>query len=102
MNINRSELSLPMNSLKFIPTPLSNAKTITGLQKKSGKVTGYQLSDGSLVSKQQGLDLTRQGAISGVGIAVRSGNEYLKSLPDGNEASNLSNLPTVSTPTASM
>ncbi len=39
--------------------------------------------------------LARQGEIKGVGVASRNGNEYLKSLPDGTENNNLSNLPSV-------
>ncbi len=39
--------------------------------------------------------MARQGGIKGVGIAQRSGNEYLKALPDGEESNNLGSLPTV-------
>ncbi|MPN34354.1 hypothetical protein SDC9_181847 [bioreactor metagenome] len=40
--------------------------------------------------------MARQGEIAGVGIAHRKDTEYLKSIPDGTEDNNLSNLPTVS------
>lgn len=88
--------ALAMNTLDDIPTPKSNAKDIVGLVKSSGKITGYQLSDGSTVSKQEGVSLAKEGEINGVGIAHRQGNEYLKTLPDGKENNNLTNLPSVS------
>lgn len=95
-NVNNDiQSSLPLNTFKDIPQPNSNACKITGLVKKSGKITGYQLSNGDIVNKQEGINLARQGEIKGVGVASRNGNEYLKSLPDGDEDNNLSNLPTV-------
>ena len=88
--------ALARNTLDNIPTPNSDAKEIVGLVKSSGRVTGYQLSDGSTVSKQEGVELARQGDITGVGIAHRKDTEYLKSLPDGSENNNLNNLPSIS------
>lgn len=88
--------ALARNTLDNIPTPNSDAKEIVGLVKSSGRVTGYQLSDGSTVSKQEGVELARQGDIKGVGIAHRKDTEYLKSLPDGSENNNLNNLPSIS------
>lgn len=86
---------LAMAALDDIPSPNADAKHITGLVKKSGTITGYQLSDGSIVSKQDGVALAKAGEISGVGVAHRKDTEYLKSLPDGSENNNLSSLPTV-------
>lgn len=88
--------ALAMNTLDDIPEAKNNAKEITGLLKSSGKITGYQLSDGSTVSKQEGVSLAKSGEIKGVGIAHRKDTEYLKSIPDGTENNNLSNLPSVS------
>lgn len=51
--------ALAMNSLDSIPTPKENAKEIVGLVKSSGKVTGYQLSDGNMVSKEDGVHLPK-------------------------------------------
>lgn len=87
---------LPMMALEDIPVPQPDAKEIVALVKKSGKVSGYQLSDGRVLAKEEGVNLARQGGIAGVGIASRNGNEYLKSLPDGSENNNLSNLPSIS------
>ena len=88
--------SLPMQALDEIPTPGSDAKNITGLVKDGSTVTGYQLSDGQIVSKEEGVELAKSGDIRDVGVAHRNGKEYLKSLPDGTENNNLSHLPTVS------
>ena len=87
--------TLPLSAMAEIPKPQPGAKHITGLVKDDGRVTGYQLSDGQVVSKEEGLELAREGGIAGVGIATNRGSEYLKSLPDQSEANNLGNLPTV-------
>lgn len=89
-------IALARNALDEIPNPQSDAQTIIGLVKNGGRVTGYQLSDGSTVSKEEGVFLAKEGGIRGVGIAHRNGSEYLKSLPDDTENNNLSNLPSVS------
>ena len=86
---------LPMMALKDIPTPNADAKKITALVKEDGRVTGYQLSDGQILSKEEGVQLAKQGGIQGVAVATRNGNEYLKSLPDGTEENNLDNLPSI-------
>lgn len=83
-----------MNTLDDIPSPRKDAKEIVALVKDNGAVTGYKLSDGAVVSKAEGVNLAKQGEISGVGVATRNGNEYLKSLPDETESNNLGNLPT--------
>ena len=93
---NNSDLtSLPAMTLKDIPEPKADAQQITALVKEGGRITGYQLSDGRVLDKEEGVQLARQGGIRGVGIATRNGTEYLKSLPDGSEANNLSNLPSI-------
>ena len=83
------------NTLDQIPQAAADAKRIVGLVKKSGKITGYQLSDQSFVSKPQAVSLAKQGKIAGVGIAHRGDTEYLKSIPNGSENDNLGNLPSV-------
>jgi len=91
-----STSGLPMRAMKDIPEPKPGAKQIVGLVKSGGRVSGYRLSNGQTVDKRQGVEMARQGEISGVGIATRKGSEYLKSLPDGTEDNNLTNLPSVS------
>jgi len=96
MNYSNGTSRLPYNTFSEIPTPNDNATNITGLVKESGRVTGYQLADGRQVSKEEGVTLAKNGQIAGVGIAKRSGSEYLKTLPDTENQNNLTNLPTVS------
>jgi hypothetical protein len=87
---------LPLMALDNIPAPNAGAKSIVALVKENGRVTGYKLSDGNIVDKQQGVNLAKQGEIQGVGVAHRNDTEYLKSIPDGTESNNLSNLPSIS------
>ncbi|MGL5435289.1 MAG: DUF3892 domain-containing protein [Lachnospiraceae bacterium] len=96
MNQMNDPYSLPMQSLNEIPTPNADAKKIIALVKESGKVTGYQLSDGQTISKAEGVSMAKSGEIEGVGVATNQGTEYLKSLPDGDENNNLGNLPSIS------
>ncbi|MBQ7106246.1 MAG: DUF3892 domain-containing protein [Clostridia bacterium] len=84
------------NTLDQIPDAQPNAKKITGLVKESGRVTGYQLSDNTIIDKESAVQMAKQGMISGVGIAHRKDSEYLKSLPNGRENDNLGNLPSIS------
>ena len=92
---------LVKQTLDQIPQTNANAKRIVGLVKEGGRTTGYQLSDNSIVEKQQAINMAKQGQISGVGIAHRGDTEYLKSVPDGTENNNLGNLPSVSPETQS-
>lgn len=98
MNKDRKELGaeLAYAALDDVPTPKADAKEIVGLVKSSGRITGYQLSNGSTVSKEEGVAMAKAGDIKGVGVAHRKDSEYLKSLPDGTEDNNLGNLPSVS------
>ena len=88
--------NLVKNTLDQIPQANPNAKRIVGLVKESGRITGYKLSDETFVSKPEAVSMAKQGQIAGVGIAHRRDTEYLKSIPDGSEKNNLSNLPSVS------
>ena len=87
---------LVKQTLNQIPQVNSNAKRIVGLVKERGRITGYQLSDNSIVKKQQAVDMAKQGQIAGVGIVHRGDAEFLKSIPDGSENNNLGNLPSAS------
>lgn len=93
---NEMRSQLPYAALDEVPDAKADAKEIVGLVKSSGKISGYQLSDGSTVSKEQGVSMAKAGEIKGVGVAHRKDSEYLKSLPDGTEGNNLGNLPSVS------
>jgi hypothetical protein len=88
--------NLPENINKFVPVPKPDAKEIVSLEKSVGKVTGYTLSDGTTLSKEEGVELAKQGGIKNVAISSRGGIEYLRTLPDGGEDNNLGNLPSKS------
>ena len=92
---NEMRSELPYAALDEVPNPKSDAKEIVGLIKSSGKISGYQLSDGRTISKDEGVSMAKAGEIKGVGVAHRKDSEYLKSLPDDRESNNLSNLPSV-------
>ncbi len=97
-NIDKEALgeAVVRNTLDDIPQAKSDAREIVALVKSHGRITGYQLSDGSTVSKDEGVSLAKHGEIKNVGIAHRKDTEYLKSVPDGTEHNNLGNLPSVS------
>ena len=86
---------LPKNINKEVPTPNADASRITKLVKHSGDVVGYELSNGQRITKDEGIQMAKNGEIAGVAVATRKGNEYLRSLPDESENNNLSNLPTI-------
>ena len=69
--------NLPANINIMNPVPNKDAKTIMKLIRTNGKISGYQLSDGTVLSK----------------AASRNGSEYLRSIPDGKESNNLGDLP---------
>jgi hypothetical protein len=87
--------SLPLNALQEIPSSGPDAQNIVALVRKGGRVSGYKLSDGRILSREEGVALAREGGIQGVGIATNQGTLYLKSLPDDREENNLGNLPSV-------
>ena len=88
--------ALAQNTLDEIPQPKSDAKEIVGLVKHSGKIDGYQLSDGSTVNKEEGVRMAKAGDIKGVGVAHRGDTEYLKSIHDSSHNNNLGSMPSVS------
>ena len=87
--------NLPKNINKEVPTPKADAKRITKLVKHDGEVVGYELSNGQRISKDEGMQMAKIGEISGVAVASRKGNEYLRSLPDDKEDNKLGNLPSI-------
>ena len=94
--MNQINQNLPPNINQYIPTPDASALDIVGLVKKSGKISGYQLSNGMKVTKAQGVELAKENKIRGVAVAVNQGTEYLRALPDPAQGNNLSNLPSIS------
>lgn len=62
----------------------------------SGEITAYEFENGDIVSKEQAVLLAKQGNIGGVSISTsRRGEEFLRSLPDGNKSNNLDSLPII-------
>ncbi len=88
--------NLPANINIVIPVAKKDAAKIVALVKESGRITGYKLSTGQVISKQQGVSMAKAGNIAGVAVAERKSNEYLRTLPDGEESNNLGNLPSIS------
>lgn len=70
---------------------------ITNIVKDSkGEIIGYKLENGRILSKNQAVYLAKQGVITGVSVQMsKNGEEFLKSLPDGDINNNLSNLPII-------
>jgi hypothetical protein len=96
MSDNENNVSkLPAMAMEDIPAARADAKRIVALVREKGHVSGYKLSDGNIVSKEDGVRLAKDGGIRGVGVAKRKGSEYLKSVPDGSENNNLGSLPSV-------
>jgi len=69
---------------------------ISVLKESGGEITGYQLENGQLISKPEGVAMAKQGLIEYVNVSVsKTGEEYLRSIPDEYTGNNLSNLPTI-------
>lgn len=73
------------------------AHYITSIVKgSSGEITGYQLENGELLSKAQGVAMAKQGLIEYVTVSIsKTGEEYLRSTPDEYSSNNLGNLPSI-------
>ncbi|CAM2964466.1 DUF3892 domain-containing protein [Hathewaya histolytica] len=71
-----------------------NMLSITSVEKDSkGEISSYKLSNGKVVDKQEGVELAKQGKIDGVLVAhSKTGEEYLRTVGDGNPSNNLTNL----------
>jgi len=63
---------------------------------EKGEINAYKLDNGEIVPKEQALLMAKQGAISGVSVAIsKNGEEFLRSLPDNDANNNLENLPNI-------
>lgn len=73
------------------------AHTITGVVKDSnGNITAYELDTGETIMKEHAVMMAKQGTIKGVTVSVsKLGEEFLKSLPDGDKNNNLDELPVI-------
>lgn len=93
--IRAQNLAASANMNKINPMPDADAQTIVAVVKHGNEITGYKLSNGNVISKQEGIELAKSGHIRGVGIAENRGSEYLRSLPDDTEGNNLGHLPVI-------
>ena len=62
--------NLPANINIMNPVPNKDAKTIMKLIRTNGKISGYQLSDGTVLSKADGVALAKQRAATAVNICA--------------------------------
>jgi flagellar biosynthesis/type III secretory pathway M-ring protein FliF/YscJ len=86
------------NNEELMPGSQSNTEknSIKAIIKHSGEITGYELSNGERITKEEGVELAKAGAISGVSVSTsRKGEEYLRSLRDDDESNNLNSLPII-------
>ncbi len=73
------------------------AHYITSILKDStGEITGYQLENGRILTKAEGVAMAKDGKIEYVTISTsKLGEEYLRSTPDEYSSNNLNNLPSI-------
>lgn len=68
--------------------------SVSKVMEKEGKVAGYELSNGQYVDVQEAVQMANNGEISGVIVAkTRYGGECLRTMPDGKEGNNITELP---------
>lgn len=72
-----------------------NSHKIEAVVKDSkGEIVGYRLDTGETVDKEKGVSMARNGEIADVIVSrSKKGEEYLKSVPDGDKSNNLDSLP---------
>lgn len=88
--------ALANNTNMVVSEGTVGAKSITKLIKHSQDVVGYELSDGSHVSVTQAIEMAKANQLEHVGVSVsKTGEAYIRSLPDNDESNNLSNLPSI-------
>lgn len=57
---------LPRSINKLVPTPGPDAQRITALLRDGGRISGYQLENGRILSKEEGITLAKEGGIRGL------------------------------------
>lgn len=74
----------------------SNKKKIIKVKKNSeGDIVSVIMTDGNTYSIEQAIEMVKDYQVDGVNVAKsKSGREYLRSNPNGEEGDNLDNLPT--------
>ena len=88
--------NLPQNINHIISEGKDTGKEIIKFIKQDNQVIGYVLSSGEKVNVEQAIGLAKAGELKHVGVSIsKSGKEYIRSLPDGDESNNLENLPSI-------
>ncbi|MGL5676713.1 MAG: DUF3892 domain-containing protein [Cellulosilyticaceae bacterium] len=87
---------LAQNANAIVSEGGAGAKSITKVVKHDQEVVGYELSDGSRVSMEQAIQMASANELEHVGVSTsKKGQPYIRSLADGDETNNLSNLPII-------
>lgn len=69
---------------------------ITKVIKHDQEVVGYELTSGIHVSMDEAIQMAANNQLQHVGVSTsKKGEQYIRSLPDGDESNNLSNLPVI-------
>lgn len=70
---------------------------IVGIVKDDkGEISAYKMENNEIIQKQNAVNMARRGEIEGVMVGVsKVGEEYLRSMPDGDMSNNLDSLPVV-------
>lgn len=70
-----------------------NPRGIIAVHKEDGNIAAVKLDDGTILSKQEAIELTKQGGIKDVNVGRRGSREILRSNPINDAGQSLSNLP---------
>ncbi|WP_373898231.1 DUF3892 domain-containing protein [Haloimpatiens sp. FM7315] len=63
------------------------------MKDNKGEIVSYKLDSGTVLDKSQAVCMAKEGKIAGVTVSVsKYGEEYLKSIPDGDKKNNLDNM----------
>ncbi|KHD38700.1 hypothetical protein NL50_04170 [Clostridium acetobutylicum] len=73
----------------------NKSKVIKVKKNSEGDITDVMLENGNVYSIDEAITMAKDHLIDGVNVAkARSGREYLRSNPNGDEGDNLDNKPT--------
>ena len=88
---------LPNLANKVVSMGGPGAQAITKRIVNGADVVGYELESGQHVSVAEAVQMAKANELKYVGVSVaKDGDEYIRSLPDGDPSNNLSSLPSIS------
>lgn len=82
----------PSNVNSYLSGARPGAYSISKPIKSGDRIVGYELSSGQKISCEQGVEMAKNGQISGVTIARHQGNEYLRAVADSEGRSRFGSL----------